>query len=171
MKKILLLIFILRSIVLSGQISDEPYKSSAKNSILAVFGGSGKYTSLFYERSVIQTSWFQFGAKGGVGISPFSLSFPHEFNVPVGLFLVYGKKNHHPDLSLNITNLFIQQYDLGAESSYRAYKALFVPTLAYRYQKPDGGLTIKFGISPVIYFNRIQTTVSPWLEFGAGWSF
>ncbi len=171
MRNILLPILLLKTIMLSGQSPTDPYTGAARNSLLAVFGGSGIYTSLIYERSLIQTGNFQFGAKGGVGISPFRLTFPHEFNIPVGVFMLFGQKNHHPDLSLNVTNLLIRQYDPGAEDSHKEHKAVFVPTLAYRYQKLDGGVTLKIGLSPIIYFNSIQTTVSPWLELSVGWSF
>jgi hypothetical protein len=51
------------------------------------------------------------------------------------------------------------------------YRAIFVPAVSYRFQKPEGGIMAKFGISPLIYFNRINTTISPWVELGVGWSF
>jgi hypothetical protein len=171
MKNIVFLIILLFSMEIKGQSPADPQEGSARNSILAVFGGSGIYTSLVYERCLVRTGDFQYGAKAGVGFSPFSLTFPHEYNVPAGIFLIYGPKNHHADLSLNVSNMLIRQYDLTTEVSYREYRVLFVPALAYRYQKPSGGFTGKIGISPVIYFNRIQTTISPWFELGGGWAF
>ena len=171
MKKILFLICLFQSIHITGQKPAGSYGGLARNSLLAGFGGSGIYTSIMYERSIIQTGRFQFGAKGGVGFSPLKLSFPREWNFPVGIFLIYGENNHHPDLSLNVASLFIQQYDLETGVTFGEYNALFIPTLAYRFQKPTGGVTLKFGLSPVFYFNSVRTSIVPWFELGAGWSF
>lgn len=64
MRNVLLLILLLRTFTLSGQSSADLYAVSARNTLLAVFVGSGIYTSLIYERSLIHADNFQFGAKG-----------------------------------------------------------------------------------------------------------
>jgi hypothetical protein len=170
MKKALFLLILLKGVLLSGQ-HPEAVHAPPHNAVMAALGGSGIYTSIIYERILIQHGVYQFGAKAGFGISPFKLTFPDKFNVPVGIFLIYGKKNHHPEIGIAVTSSFTSQYDLEKKSTTMQYRAIFVPAVSYRFQKPEGGFMAKFGISPLIYFNRIKTTVSPWVELGVGWSF
>lgn len=142
-----------------------------KNSVILTLGGTGIYTSLIYEREVYQIKKLRTGFRSGIGISPFSLTFSDEVNIPVGIYGLFGKRNHHLDLNLNLANYLITQYDWRDDSEFRKLKALFIPSLGWRFQKPESGLIFKAGLSSIISFNKIRNNASPWIEIGAGWSF
>lgn len=80
-------------------------------------------------------------------MSPFRLTIPEELYFPLVIVKVYGQHKQQLDLSPNLTNTVIREYD--TESSHGSFKALFISTLTCRYQKTEGGLSFKFDISPL----------------------
>jgi len=111
------------------------------------------------------------GVKGGVGTSFSSVLFPTEFNFPVGAYFLYGKKKSHLDVSLNFTTYLLQHYDYENDTENKQVKVLYVPSISYRYQKPEGGFVARIGFCPILYFNEVSTTISPWMEASFGWAF
>jgi len=149
--------------------SNDPVQ--AKNSIYASAGGPGIYFSAIYERHIIFKNNYSLGVKGGVGTSFSSVLFPGEFNFPIGILYLYGKKNSHLDISLNATGYILKQYDYQEENYNHELRWMFVPSIGYRYQKREGGFVAKIGFSPVIHFNSVTNTYTPWIDIGIGWAF
>jgi hypothetical protein len=172
MRKLILLVLISSLIPVTGWTQEESeINESAKNSLLLTFGGAGIYTSLIYERELYQLNNIRSGVRAGIGLSPFALTSFENFTFPVGIYALYGKNKHHIDLSVSLSNYFINQYNYTTETDSKDYKVLLIPSLTWRYQKPEGGLTFKAGLSPVLSLNKIKSNASPWIELAAGWAF
>jgi hypothetical protein len=173
MNRFFLLIALINIVILSEAQEYDQAKEPlrAKNSVYASAGGPGIYFSVIYERHIIIKKKYSLGIKGGIGTSFSSVLFPGEFNFPIGILFLYGKKNSHLDFSLNVTNYLLKQYDFHDENSETEIRLLFVPSIAYRYQKPEGGFMAKIGFSPVIHFNSVTNTYTPWIDIGIGWAF
>ncbi len=173
MKNILLLIIITGLSVTAGAQSTDntELRDKAKNGIHLSYGGSGIYFSTMYERHIITKEAWNAGLKAGIGSSFSSVLFPYEFSIPAGAFFLYGKGNHHLDLSANITAYLMDQYDYPKDRSYKEVRFLLAPSLAYRYQKPAGGFIGRFGVSPVFNFNKVKNSFAPWVDLSIGWGF
>ena len=142
-----------------------------KNTIYASFGGAGIFFSAIYERCLIIKKPYQLGVKGGIGSSFSSVLFPHEFNFPAGIFFLYGKRNNHLDISVNVTSYILEQYTYADDKTSKELKLLYVPSVCYRYQKPKGSFVGRIGISPVIHFNAVTNSFTPWIDVSLGWAF
>lgn len=143
----------------------------APNSVYLSFGGPAIYFSLIYERQLLIEKNYSFGVKGGIGSTFSSVLFPHEFSLPVGAFFLYGKRKHHLDLSFSVSNYLIEQYEYLENETRRELKLLLVPSAGYRFQDKEGGLILRAGISPLINFNFMTDTFTPWVDLSVGWSF
>ncbi len=143
----------------------------ARNTISASFGGAGIYYALNYERLLVQHRKIGIGASTGIGTDFSSALFGREFSLPVGAFILYGKKNGRLELGAGLANYFLKQYDYGEDRHETAYRALFVPSIGYRYQKRTGGFMVKAGFSPVINLGKASQSAMPWFDLGIGWVF
>jgi len=171
-RTLLILIFIFFISPVKGQeISKENNSVIAKNNVYASLGGPGIYFSLIYERIVLNDKKFSLGIKGGIGTGLSSVLFPDEFNFPIGVYFLYGKRNSHLDLSMNVTSYLLQQYDYTKDNNYKELRLLVVPSVSYRYQKPEGGFLLRAGFSPIININSITNSFVPWIDISIGWSF
>ena len=169
---ILLLIFLsVLSTSLRGQSVQEARSTRVKHAVYGSFGGAGLFYSLTYERTVWTQNTFHAAVRGGIGASFSSVLFPHEFNIPLGVSLLYGKRKGHLDIGLSLSNYFLDQYDYASDKSSMEYRALYVPSIAYRYQKKEGGLLVRVGLCTVINPNPITTTFVPWIDLSVGWAF
>lgn len=172
MRRLIILLLIICMVPVIGRAQENiDLKESAKNSLLLTFGGAGIYTSVIYERKLYQINNIRSGVRAGIGLSPFALTSFEDFNIPVGIYALYGKNKHHIDLSFSLSNYFINQYNFTTETDSKEYKVLLIPSLAWRYQKPEGGVIFKAGISPIISLNKIKSNTSPWIELAVGWAF
>ena len=142
-----------------------------KNSMYASFGGAGIFYSLNYERNLYSSDKFAVGARVGFGTSLSPVIFSSEFNMPIGINALYGKKNSHIELSFCTTNYLLEQYDYEFNDETKELKNLLVPSLCYRFQKKQGGLVIRAGLSALINLNSTTKTYSPWIDLGIGWAF
>jgi hypothetical protein len=173
MKRILL-IFTLFGLIVYVQSQETPGDTTfykAKNATYISGGGAGIYFSVIFERQIFLHDKYSAGVKGGVGTSFSAVLFPQEFNFPIGVFFLYGKRNNHLDISLNLSNYLLEQYDPQKDQNSRELKLLFIPSLSYRFQKPKGGFLARVGFSPIINFNSVTNSVSPWLDISVGWAF
>jgi len=144
---------------------------NANNAVYASLGGPSIYLSAIYERHMLIKPNYSLGVKGGVGSSFSAVLFPEELSFPIGIFFLYGSKKGHLDMSLSAVPYILQQYDNVRERSYKEARLLYVPSLAYRYQKRTGGFIGRAGISSVINRNRVSTTWTPWIDLSLGWAF
>jgi hypothetical protein len=173
MKRILIVLIIFSLFAhVKAQVTETGNTSpKVKNTVYASVGGPGIYFSLLYERQLYIRNKYSLGVKGGIGTAFSSVLFPHEFNFPIGVFFLYGKRNSRLDISLNMTNYLLEQYDYQKDQNTKELKLLLVPSVAYRFQKPDGGLVVRAGFSPVVNINSTTNTISPWFDIGVGWAF
>ena len=164
--------FILFLLPVQSQVSNRDAEAPvARNSISASFGGAGIYYALNYERLLFQHRKISIGARAGIGTDFSSALFGRELSLPVGAFILYGKKNSRMELSLCLTNYLMDQYDYAEDRDKRAYRALLVPSFGYRYQKSAGGFTARIGFSPVINLHKSSGPAMPWIDLGVGWAF
>lgn len=173
MKKIILIIVLLH-IYISGIAQEADIENTpveAKNAVNISYGGAGIFFSAIYERHVIAGQGYNFGIKGGIGSSFSAALFPHEFSFPVGAFFLYGKGRHHLDVSMNVTSYLLEQYSYVEDKTNKELRLLYVPSVCYRFQKPEGGFTGRFGISPVININGVTNSFMPWVDVSLGWAF
>lgn len=143
----------------------------ALNAVYLSYGGPGIFFSTIYERQLINGNNYNIGVKGGIGTSVSSVLFPHEFNFPLGIFFLYGKRKHHLDVSANLTSYLLEQYNYAADKSKKELRLLYVPSVCYRYQKPNGGFMGRIGFSPVFNRNDVTNTFMPWIDVSVGWAF
>ena len=170
---VMLLFMILLSPVEAQNSSESSDAAVAKNAILASFGGSGILYSVMYERIVLDLpgDCFMAGIKGGIGSGIRPVSFPEEFGVPLGMFLLYGKKSSHLDCSMIIKNYFRRQADLETMGQSKELQVLLIPSLTYRFQRHSGGIVARAGLSVIMHPNSVTNTFSPWVDISLGWAF
>ena len=173
MKKIFTLFgFIMFLLPVQSQEANRDAKApAARNAIYASFGGTGIYYALNYERLLVQQRAICIGARVSVGTDFSSALFGQEFSLPVSAYILYGKKKGRLELGLGLTNYFLDQYDYSEDRNKKAYRALFVPSIGYRYQKKAGGFMAKVGFSPVINLGKASQSALPWIDLGIGWVF
>lgn len=145
--------------------------SPAKNSVFTSFGGASVYYSVNYERLVYEIGDFDFAARAGVGTSFSSVLYPSDINFPFGISVSYGKKGHKISGGLSSAIHLLDQYDFEEDSESVESRLLFSPSLGYKFRPSDGGMFINAGFTPLVYFNSISTTASPWIQVGVGWTF
>ena len=172
-KSTILLIFLISFVTCTKAQQENETRDHAdvNNTFYLAYGGAGIYFSLMYERHLIKTDNIHVGAKAGMGTSFSSVLFPSEFNFPVGAYIFYGKNKGHIEFSLSMSNYLLEQYDYAEDQTIRTLKNLIVPSLGYRFQKKQGGVMFKAGVSPIINFNKTTNVVTPWLDVGIGWGF
>jgi hypothetical protein len=163
---------LLFSLSAKGQTSlTEETGPPAQNVLLGSFGGPGLYFSVIYERHWVSSKKVNLGFRAGLGSSFSSLLFSDEVNVPLGVFLLWGKDKNHLDFSINMTPYLLSQAHLPSREKTRELKVLWVPSIAYRYQPKAGGFVGRIGFSPVFYFNQVSDTLMPWVDISVGWAF
>lgn len=174
MKKFTVTLILLVSIIIcikAQQKNDTRDHARVKNAIYLAYGGAGIYFSLMCEHQLIKTDNMHVGAKAGIGTSFSLVLFPSEYNFPVGAYILYGNNKGHIDFSMCLTNYLLEQYDYTNDLTYHELKILMIPSIGYRFQKKQGGVMFKAGVSPIINFNKTTNGVAPWLDVGVGWGF
>jgi hypothetical protein len=155
----------------SQSFSREGGGEGVKNAAYFSFGGPAIYYSLNYERTLVAKEKYSLGVKAGFGTNFSPVAFPDEFSIPLGVHFLYGKNKGHLDVSLNITNYFLQQYDYDSGAYSKELHLLYVPSIAYRFQKPEGGLMFRAGLSSIININPVTDSFVPWIDLSVGWAF
>jgi hypothetical protein len=141
------------------------------NAVLLSFGGGGVYASLAYERLLVILPAWSLGVKAGFGTTVSSAFSPPEISIPLGGYALYGKGNSKLDLGLSFTGYIMWQYDFEATGRYAELQPLIVPSVAYRFQKPEGGFIFRAGLCSMIHLNHLAPTYSPWIDLGVGYGF
>jgi hypothetical protein len=171
-RSLLIIVFFLFVTSLNSQsFSREGGGEGVKNTAYFSFGGPAIYYSLNYERHLVVKEKYSLGLKAGFGTNFSPVAFPDEFSIPLGVYFLYGKKKGHLDVSFNITNYFLQQYDYDSGAYSKELHLLYVPSIAYRFQKPEGGLMFRAGLSSIININPVTDSFVPWIDISVGWAF
>lgn len=130
-----------------------------KNSLYLEIGGNAGYYSFNYERIIYRKGVFDFGARVGIAILPHKIGSKTywESLVPLELIGLLGRSKHHLEIGLGYTQSYaavakpsttsigfgFDNYDYGSAMFFR---------IGYRYQKPEGGLLFRIGLTPYIDF-------------------
>ncbi len=147
------------------------------NSIYAEAFGQGFCWSLNYDRMIITKSTIHHSFSAGLVYVPKVIGFGDGvyYGIPISYNLLFGKKNHHFEFGLGLTNMLVFPEINNGLSKY--YLCL-TPKVGYRFQKPNGGLFLKvtanllidvFNVERYKYENGVSLTTSSFYDvFGVG---
>lgn len=166
-------------------------KEGAKNTAYIEFLGKGFYYSLNYERVLVQFN-DQLGiqASWGFGLYPGTTNIEKstDFTMPIELNVRYSFVKHHAVIGygttlwkyklpeIPISNSNIDQQPI--QPTLKNVKEWFAHMVfEYRYQKPEGGLMLKVGYTPLFfaqdpvfaYTKKVNYATS--FNLGVGYSF
>jgi len=170
-RKVLIILFTGVSIVVNGQETEKKRDTQTSNVVQLSFGGAGVYYSVIYERLLFIGPTLSAGVKTGIGTSLSRALSPPEISIPLGGFLLYGQGTSKLDLGLSFTGYLMWQTDYELNTNYMEMQPLIIPSLAYRFQRKEGGLTFRAGLSSIIHFNTITPVYTPWFDLGVGYAF
>lgn len=150
-----------------GQVNDSEIK---RNTVYIEAFGQGLYNSLSFDRlgnidKKVKTSF-------SAGITLIPSSELSVFAIPVSYNYLFGQGNHHLELGLGFTPMYLKSSGIHASIGYtdangvaqydefigytNEFYSFFTPKVGYRYQKPDGGIFFRATFTPpVAGFNRI----------------
>lgn len=109
--------------------------------------GSGGLYSINYERFLIMHPKTAYGIR--VGGSFWNREEPN-LNVITELVALTGTGKHHADFGLGFVSGFSRDRQVPFPDYQRRNHLYVVPRIGYRYQKPEGGTMIRFGITPFV---------------------
>jgi len=134
-------------------------KPMSSQSVYVELLGKGFVNSVNYEHALTKKI-FGLKIQAGIGFAPSSF-----ISVPVTVSQVFGKKNNHLEVGVGGTYvngfLWLDDDSFGPDVSAHA-------VVYYRYQKPDGRLIFKIGVTPFIG-DDLQTGM--WFGTGIGYAF
>ncbi|WP_040005511.1 hypothetical protein [Fibrisoma limi] len=138
---------------------------SARNTVYIEALGSGGIYSVNYERLLLTRPKQAYGVR--VGTSYFGSP---RTTVLVGeLFTIVGGGNHHGDFGIGLGG-FVRSNT--ASELIRRNGMYAVPRLSYRYQKPNGGLMLRAGFTPIIELSSAAIDrFGPWFGLSIGHGF
>ncbi len=111
-----------------------------------LFGSGGLY-SVNYERFLIMRPKTAYGIRVGGGF--WNRKEPN-FNTVAELVALTGIGKHHADFGLGLVGGFSRDRRVPFPDYQRRNHLYAVPRIGYRYQKPEGGTMIRFGITPFV---------------------
>lgn len=164
MKKIIVqTILFLSPIISFGQ---ENIKSSEikRNSIYFEVFGQGLYNSFSFDRLYNIDKKIKTSFTAGLTIIPhpelFVLAAPISYNY------IFGQKNHHFELGIGFTAMYLRQGRISASEVYvdsngvsqtnnfvghsNDFYSFFTPKMGYRFQKYTGGIFFRVTLTPPI---------------------
>jgi hypothetical protein len=157
--------------ILSGSLIAQaglPHNPARKNNIFISFGAPAIYAGLSYEHLVFQDENFEILPRAGLGINIFKPSLGREFDLHTGITALYGKKLSKLELGLGLIHYFMQQYNLESEQNYHKYKPILYGVIGYRYDFKKSPVSLKLGISPVLFLNSDNKVFFPMIDLGMG---
>ncbi|MFO0680326.1 MAG: hypothetical protein U0169_27630 [Polyangiaceae bacterium] len=146
-------------LVLASATSFAPEASAEpRHHVFLEAGGSGVLDSVNYELQPVRTV----ALRVGQGVAPLcwgDTCRPLPIT-PVGVAWIGGGGNHHYEVGASATLAWTRDAD-----------ARFVsPLLGYRYQRPEGGLTVRVTATPLVRWNK-PSDVLPWAGASVGYVF
>ena len=127
-----------------------------RNALYGELGGNGTYYSFNDDRSLYQKNAFALGGRIGFSLYPqdhFTQFFPV---LPLELNALLGKNKHHLEVGLGITphqeyRFKVDQTEGNIAQAGREVNWFNTLRLGYRYQKPEGGLLVRTGLTPILF--------------------
>jgi hypothetical protein len=135
-----------------------------RNSIYFEAFGQGLYNSLSFDRLFNTDKKIKTSISAGLTIIP----HPELFVIatPVSYNYLFGQKNHHLELGLGITAMYLRQGRIRVSESVTDINGItqtnefvghknnvytyFTPKIGYRFQKNSGGLFLRLTLTPSI---------------------
>jgi hypothetical protein len=182
MKKIIIQTIVFLSTILSSGQENVMPEDIKRNSIYFEAFGQGLYNSFSFDRLYNVEKKIKTSFSAGLTYVPlpelFVLAAPFSYNY------IVGQKNHHLELGVGFTAMYLRQGRINASEEYTDNNGLshtnnfmghstdfytyFTPKIGYRFQKPGGGLFVRATLTPPIAgINRIGSlkggnTTSDW---------
>lgn len=126
------------------------------NSIYVEAFGQGFCYSLNYDRMLKTQSNIKHSFSAGLLYVPEAMGFGDGvyFGMPISYNLLLGKKSHHFELGLGLTNMLVNP---SLNNGLSKYYMCLTPKVGYRLQKPNGGLFLRVTANLLIDVFNVQS--------------
>jgi len=160
-----------------GVIKSQDIAKKTNTLYAEIAGISGTPISIQYDRIINKKENYLVDVTMGFGYFQFSKNWNPIIGFPISLNFANGQFNHHFEFGIGLTyNSGMPQQkieDFPAESEKAFWATL---RLGYKYQKPEGGLFIRAGFTPLIKIKQYsvlaeETNFLPLLGLGIGYTF
>jgi hypothetical protein len=153
--------------------AQEARPSFAKRNAIYVEGaGKGPYYSINYDRIIRVGQKWSYSLRAGFSVVADGISMPLGINA----FTTPG--NHHLELGLGLTPYVDHYRTFLAKEDFSDKYLYIVPSVGYRYQRPEGGLYFTAGLMPYLFLDppsddvlNVYGRVKMWAGIGLGLSF
>lgn len=153
-------------VMLTSNLALSQVAGTASNSIHLELLGNGLIYSLNYERIIIES----LSARAGIGyIQVNEIGGDDKVSlttVPVMVNYLLGSKSSHLELGIGAC-FIVASADFKEFASVSGSETLGTATFGYRYQRPDGGILFRAGVTPL--FGSIGFQL--WFGLGFGYAF
>jgi len=183
MKKIFIYTIVFLSPIISFAQENAKPAEIKRNSIYFEAFGQGLYNSISFDRLYNVEKKIKTSFNVGLTIIPHPELFV--LGVPVSYNFLFGQKNHHLELGIGVTAMFVRLGRMNASESYtdnnglsqtndfvghsNDFYSFFTPKIGYRFQKPSGGLFLRLTLTPPIAgINRIGGIKGG--KYNSGWT-
>lgn len=164
----ILFLFSLRPVFCQYPMNNE----FAKNTFYLELASKGSFYSVNFDHIFLRGDNLSYSYRIGFSIEKNGISFP------AGINIITGKRSHHAEFGLTIIP-YIDRYRTLLSGDNLSDKYLYViPAAGYRFQRQNGGLFLKAGVSPLIFLDPPSDDfwkMNPQLFFygnaGVGFSF
>ncbi len=157
--------FTLIFLICGSALAQDSSVTYARNNIFVEGLGHGVLYSINGERFFTPN----FGVR--VGFTSWKIEELAVTAFPVSLTYLIGKSNHHLELGIGLMPGRVD-WDFIKTSKF-TFLSMHgtgiwgIATIGYRYQRPEGGQSIRFSFTPIIGKNKIQ----PWPGISMGYAF
>ncbi len=162
-KTFILLAMLLGQIVTFGQAESKAVLPKRNTVYFEVFG-QGLYNSFSYDRLYRLDKKVKTSFTAGLTLIPARELFV--LGAPVSYNFIFGQKNHHLELGLGFTLMYLREGRVNASEGYtdqngvnqtynylghsNNFYSFFTPKIGYRFQKPTGGFFMRVALTPPI---------------------
>lgn len=182
---VLLLLLFMQPKRSSAQLYDGRFYN--RNGVFLEVLGNGFMYSLNYERLIKDAGRVKHGWRLGIGYSPFAIGKAGKISlldVPLEYNFFFLRKKHHPEIGIGLTYERLSIKTTLPETHYNTSvtitstdtivtitqekhehvqkvintRFMIVPRIGYRYEKPNGRLSIRVGFTPLITVYGIAKT-------------
>jgi hypothetical protein len=171
-----------------GQDLGQKNADPKRNTIFFEAGGNSFFYSINYDRLLkIKEKWRLAGRIGVMYVNTFTNERRSMIGIPMEFSYLRGHSNRFFELGIGVSGIYDHYYtqsNLNTSSEVKDFVLLSVLRLGYRYQKHEGGLFYKIGLTPlagaIIDFNKDKTTrykfdklekfAFPWVSASIGWT-
>ncbi len=151
-----------------GEKSKKNSNHQAKNSVFFELFGNGLIYSLNYDRIILQRNGLKTSARIGFSVIPldeFSNILITEINQLI------GRGNKYFEIGLGITAHYVFDEEAVSFFGIDDHNFLGFIRMGYRYQKLNGGLFYRVGVTPFMFIEESDDKLFPYFGFSIGKSF